>query len=101
MMKRRSSDDALSPMNAGAPVQVAQLPGFPLLNRAQAANRLNISIRTLDGYREDGVGPIFVTVGKKSIRYRVEDLEEYVLNNRFTSTSAVTVAATKGKGDKQ
>ena len=45
-----------------------------LINERDAADYLNVSMRTLQGWRLKGGGPPYVKAGTKSIRYRRRDL---------------------------
>lgn len=47
------------------------------LTQKQAAAYLGISPDTLRTWRRFGRGPKFVMIGKKCVRYRLEDLEAY------------------------
>jgi excisionase family DNA binding protein len=57
-----------------------------LITQKEAARRLGISTRTLERYRVTGTGPAFTRLGKL-VRYRPEDLAEFVNSNRRRSTS--------------
>jgi predicted DNA-binding transcriptional regulator AlpA len=52
-----------------------------LLDTRQAAERCKLSPRTLEKRRRLGGGPAFVRLGR-AVRYRVEDLEAWILANR-------------------
>lgn len=58
-----------------------------LLTEDQAADRLGVSPRTLAGWRSRGGGPMFIRLGGKSIRYRIDDLNEFVADNVRRHTS--------------
>lgn len=45
-----------------------------LLTQKQAAEFLSISHRTLENYRLTGEGPKWVRLGRRLIRYRMEDI---------------------------
>ena len=60
--------------------------GGSLLNKAQAADFLNVSIRSLQAWRVKGGGPKYSKIGR-SVRYRQCDLDAYVEGNLTTSTS--------------
>ena len=49
----------------------------PLLNEKEAAKLLNLSVKTLQRYRLYGGGPQFIKINK-SVRYSVEQIEEYL-----------------------
>jgi excisionase family DNA binding protein len=58
-----------------------------LLDSWEAADMLGVAKHTLDNWRTAGEPPLpFVRVGKR-IRYRVGDLDAYVAQNVFASTS--------------
>jgi hypothetical protein len=50
----------------------------PLISEGTAARILNIAPGTLANWRWQGVGPRFIKVGNRIIRYRVEDLWQFV-----------------------
>ena len=49
-----------------------------LLKTAEAAKRLGVAKRTMEDWRVDKIGPPYVRVGRRLIRYRASDLAEYV-----------------------
>jgi len=49
-----------------------------LLNPDQAAKFLGLSVATLETWRAQGVGPRFVALSRKSIRYPVGAILEFV-----------------------
>ena len=49
-----------------------------LLTTAEAATYLNLSPRTLEGWRSRFEGPVFVKTNGRTVRYREEDLEQWV-----------------------
>jgi predicted DNA-binding transcriptional regulator AlpA len=51
-----------------------------LLNEAEAAKFLAVSVRTLQAWRTRDSGPPFVRLGR-AIRYRLKDLIEWVRSN--------------------
>jgi hypothetical protein len=57
-----------------------------LLNTRQAAERCNLSPRTLEKLRIVGGGPHFVRLGG-AVRYQLEDLDSWVATNRRRTTS--------------
>lgn len=60
--------------------------GGSLLNEAQAADFLNVSIRSLQAWRVKGGGPKYSKIGR-SVRYRQCDLDAFVEGNLTSSTS--------------
>ncbi|QDG79371.1 helix-turn-helix domain-containing protein [Labrenzia sp. PHM005] len=61
-----------------------------LLNETEAAEYLGLSVRTLQAWRVQGGKIGFIRLGR-SIRYRPQDLENWICSNRLTSTSQVEV----------
>jgi len=68
-----------------------------LLNEAQAADHLNVSNRTMQCWRLQGRGPVFVKLGK-AVRYRPEDLDAYVASALAQSTTQADAAKTRAAG---
>lgn len=61
-----------------------------LLTQRDTATRLNVSERTLEGWRLRGGGPQFVRLGtgsRRLVRYRSEDLDRWVSGRLAASTS--------------
>jgi hypothetical protein len=61
-------------------------PMNKLLTEKQVAALLEVSVKTLQGWRYRGCGPRFVKFGRL-VRYRMTDLEAFVLEALRTSTS--------------
>jgi hypothetical protein len=57
-----------------------------LLNEVRAADFLNLSVRTLQAWRNKGVGPAFVRAGR-AIRYRPADLVAWIDANTVTPSA--------------
>ncbi|WP_290480558.1 MULTISPECIES: helix-turn-helix transcriptional regulator [unclassified Hyphomonas] len=57
-----------------------------LLSPRQVEEQYGPSVSTLAKMRLTGTGPVYVKLGRR-IAYRIEDLESWVLTNRFRSTS--------------
>jgi predicted site-specific integrase-resolvase len=57
----------------------------------EAADKLGVAVSTLDQWRWQGRGPLFVKVGRL-IRYREEDLEAFGISQTFSSTTAAQQA---------
>jgi predicted DNA-binding transcriptional regulator AlpA len=49
-----------------------------LLSTRDAAQRLGIAFGTLQNMRSRGEGPAFVRIGRKAVRYRIQDLDAYL-----------------------
>ncbi|MBO4700385.1 MAG: helix-turn-helix domain-containing protein [Alphaproteobacteria bacterium] len=56
-------------------------PKEPLLTPKQVAKIIGISEYSIARYRKLGIGPKYLRFGEKLIRYRKEDVEEWL--NRF------------------
>lgn len=61
-----------------------------LLREGDAADFLNLSSRTLQAWRNRGIGPRFIRAGR-AVRYQRKDLQTWIEEN--TVTSAPTVHA--------
>lgn len=81
-------DYSLSPADA-ARAATAAIPTHPaaLLTEIQAAEVLNLSIRTLQAWRVRGSGPRFVRLSGRAVRYRNADLAAYIEARTVASTS--------------
>ena len=58
-----------------------------MLDEKKAAELLDLSPRTLQNWRGIGKGPQYVKLFKKSVRYRLEDIKEWIEKNVRRSTS--------------
>ena len=67
-----------------------------LLTQTQAAEILNISPRTLEGWRRKGLGPSFVVYSSRCVRYSERALLEWV-QKRKASLSTSCPAAESNK----
>lgn len=56
------------------------------LNQRQLADRWDLSEATLERWRSEGIGPIFLKL-QGQVRYRIEDIEEFETNSLRKSTS--------------
>ncbi|MEQ1715126.1 MAG: helix-turn-helix domain-containing protein [Hyphomicrobium sp.] len=66
------------------------LPDDDLLTRSEAAERLRISISTLERLALQGAGPAYSRLGngkRNRVVYRRRDLEDWITAHRRTSTS--------------
>ena len=59
-----------------------------LLRTEEAAKFLDVQKSTMEAWRCRGGGPVFVRY-KRAIRYREDDLRDFVLQNLLRSTSDV------------
>ena len=57
------------------------------LTEREVAALLKVSQRTLQGWRGTGLGPPFVKIGGRLVRYIEEEVQEWAARNRFSSTS--------------
>ena len=57
-----------------------------LLTEQSAAERLHLSVKTLQAWRVRGFGPAFVRLGRR-VLYRASSLQEFIEANTFKSTS--------------
>lgn len=64
----------------------------PPLTTPQAAEYLNLRSSTLEVWRVTGRGPIFCRLGSRAIRYRQDDLDEFIEAGRRDSTSTADAA---------
>ena len=87
--------EQLSPADA-VRAAAAAIPPHPcaLLTEVQAAEVLNVSIRTLQAWRVRGGGPRFCRLGSgRAVRYRNSDLAAYIEMRMVASTSDPGAAA--------
>ncbi len=65
------------------------IPADPaaLLHTSEAAYLTTLSKRTLEGLRMKGGGPRFVRIAGRSVRYKRADLDVWMNQRSFTSTS--------------
>jgi predicted site-specific integrase-resolvase len=61
------------------------------LNQRQLAERWDLSEATLERWRSDGIGPIFLKL-QGQVRYRIEDIESFEADSLRKSTSEREVA---------
>jgi excisionase family DNA binding protein len=54
-----------------------------LLTQQQLADELQVSVRTLERWRQEGIGPTFIQVGR-SPRYRRSDVDAWLEQQRRT-----------------
>ncbi len=73
--------DARHPVQSAAPAP-AQLPAAEWLTCAQAAARLGVKPKTLEQWRSEGCGPKWSRLGKRSVRYSVQDVDAFARRGR-------------------
>ncbi len=56
------------------------------LNQVELARRLGVSHRTLERWRWQGVGPVFLKIGGR-VKYRLEDVEAFENTHVCRSTA--------------
>ena len=62
----------------------------PLLTTKQAAEYLGLKPQTLAGWRCNGMSTLkYVKVGSRAVRYRVEDLDEWLNGRTGTHTGQI------------
>jgi hypothetical protein len=75
-----------SSMSGAAATPNQHAPMTQLMDEKATAALLHVSVKALQGWRYRGAGPRFVKVGR-CVRYRLEDLQTFVLAALRTSTS--------------
>lgn len=61
-----------------------------LINEREAAAYLGYSVRALQNWRVRGGGPRFVKVSRRSIRYRLRELNDWIEDHTVSNTSQLT-----------
>lgn len=56
------------------------------LNQRQLADRWDLSEATLERWRSEGIGPVFLKL-QGQVRYRIEDIESFEVDSLRKSTS--------------
>ncbi len=56
------------------------------LNQRQLADRWDLSEATLERWRAEGIGPVFLKL-QGQVRYRIEDIEAFEVDSLRKSTS--------------
>ncbi len=56
------------------------------LNQRQLAERWDLSEATLERWRSEGIGPVFLKL-QGQVRYRIEDIESFEVGSLRKSTS--------------
>jgi hypothetical protein len=60
---------------------------YELIGEGLAADFLDLSVRSMQGYRYRGGGPYFVRLSSRCVRYRRIDLREWIEARLRSSTS--------------
>lgn len=63
------------------------------LTQSDLAGRWNKSVHTIERYRTEGVGPIYLKIGGK-VMYRIKDIEKFE-EERLFSNPKVTVSVSE------
>ena len=58
-----------------------------LMSENQAAEVLQVTPRALQAWRTRGGGPAYLRISHRCVRYRPEDLEQWLEDRRFESTA--------------
>jgi predicted DNA-binding transcriptional regulator AlpA len=58
-----------------------------LMNEEGAAREIGVSIKTLQAWRQRGGGPRYVSISRRCVRYRSEDLRAWAESKLVSSTS--------------
>lgn len=61
------------------------------LNQRQLAERWDLSEATLERWRSEGIGPVFLKL-QGQVRYRTEDIQAFEADSLRKSTSEAVVA---------
>jgi len=61
-----------------------------MMSEKEVAKYLNVSVRTVQAWRGDGLGPRFVKL-YQNVRYRQEDLEAFVSERLCNKTRTVNL----------
>lgn len=55
------------------------------LTEKQVEEQYGLRVRTLQNWRSLGEGPQYIKVGKRLVRYRVEDLDRFMESHRVVT----------------
>jgi phage terminase Nu1 subunit (DNA packaging protein) len=70
-----------------------------ILNEKQAADYLGVTARALQAWRYRGGGPRFIRISARCIRYRQDDLEQWLSERMANTTAEKTEAELKEEVD--
>ncbi len=73
-------------MTRHATAQTLRQPTPPLLTEGEAATYLRFTRRALQAWRCQGRGPRYVKISARAVRYRLEDLEQWIAERLRSST---------------
>ncbi len=89
------NSDTPAPANPATAPQVNEADfWYGLIDETAAAEFLNLSVRSLQGYRYKGGGPRFVRISSRCVKYRRIDGREWAEARLCSSTSDLGQAAT-------
>lgn len=71
---------------------------FAVMTEKQAADYLKVKVRTVQAWRYRGGGPQYVRGSSKYVRYRKEDVDQW-LQERITSSTSELTEAEKALSD--
>ena len=60
-----------------------------LLDTVETSQLIGVHPATLATWRMQGIGPLYVKVGPRKVRYRSEDINKWLVENTRTSTRVV------------
>ena len=82
------NSDTTAPANPATAAQINEADfWYGLINETAAAEFLNLSVRSLQGYRYKGGGPRFVRISSRCVKYRRIDGREWAEARLCSSTS--------------
>lgn len=58
-----------------------------LIGENDAAEYLNVAVRTIQAWRQRGCGPKYISISRRCVKYRLEDLDTWANSKLATSTS--------------
>ena len=61
--------------------------GIQLVDEKEAAKILCYTVRALQNWRSRGGGPQFIKVSRRSIRYSIDDLNEWIEARKISNTA--------------
>lgn len=96
-----SREVSSGPLSAQEPGAVDSHAIQALLTERQAASFLNYTPRTLQAWRHNGRGPVYVRVSTRSVRYKKADLIAWIDERRRTSTADRPTSHPTGNGYEQ
>ena len=67
------------------PTSLGVAPNIKYLTETQVSRLVGLSRKTLQKARYEGTGIPFVRIGKRAVRYRVEEVEAYLEACRLTT----------------